>query len=118
MSKTQTKTATTAHGEVEYETVTCDSCGNEAAKAEASKFVMMHSMRDTTTWSHDGGYKEFEVYNYTEGWACKYCTQSPASYPQDTRFSWFKKQWEQRPEIVTIIALAIAYFVGWGLYAI
>jgi len=111
MSKTKTKTATTAHGEVKYETIECESCGNEAAKSEASRFIMMHDIRDTTTWLHDGGYKEFEVYDYTEGWACQYCTNSPASFPENNRFSRFKKQLELQSVLTILSSLAFVWIL-------
>jgi hypothetical protein len=37
MTETRTRTATTAVGEVQYETVECCSCGQEVAKEEATE---------------------------------------------------------------------------------
>jgi len=79
--------AATAHGEVEYETVTCDSCDSEILKSEAKRFVIGDYVR-TDTWTHKGD--ELEFRDYTMGWACEYCRESgPVAYPQRTKRGWF-----------------------------
>lgn len=70
------KTAVTVHGPVEYETVTCDSCGEETMKNEAERFVI--GGFDCTKY----GDHRFDVDNSTLGWICPYCvTEEPASFP-------------------------------------
>lgn len=76
--------AQTAHGEVEYETVTCDSCESEVMKSEAFRFVTFaqDEIRKEMSW-HD--HHEWEVYDggYRAGWACPYCHDAgPADFPR------------------------------------
>lgn len=78
------KKASTAFGEVEYETVVCDSCDNEVMKDEAFRFVTIDTdqIRTDRSWSD---HHEWEVYHggYNEGWACPYCHEDgPVAYPR------------------------------------
>jgi len=57
-----TQTVHTQFGEVEVETVECDSCGNEIAKDDAKKFTI----------------------GEREGYACSHCVdEGPISFPPD-----------------------------------
>jgi len=79
MSKTKTKSVKTTEGTVEYEIVECSSCGNEIAREDAEKFVIIHSLKKERNWSR---HTEFECYDHTEGWACKYCRDDPIGFPK------------------------------------
>lgn len=83
---TNQRKAVTAHGEVPYETVECDSCGNEVAKDDAEKFVIGDHIH-TDKWSHKGDELEFK--NYRTGWACEYCKGDPAGFPSTRVGGWF-----------------------------
>jgi len=85
MSKSKTKTATTAHGTVEYETVECDSCGNEVAKSDAYRFLLFKQGRDPSFVKDDD--------KQAAGWACPYCFDTaPIEPPSTTPISAFM-QW-------------------------
>jgi len=71
MSKTQTQTATTVHGEVEYEVVNCDSCGNEVAKNDA-KTILIGNYHGKKNWTHED-YVEWYLADADKGWICPYC---------------------------------------------
>jgi hypothetical protein len=81
---TKTKTVTTAEGEFEYETVECSSCGNDVAKKGATKVVMIHDLEDKRSGY---GYTEFKAKEYSEGWACEYCTDEPIGFPARSKIS-------------------------------
>lgn len=77
---TDRNTAKTVHGEIEYETVTCDSCGNEILQSDAKRFVIGDHVR-TKSWSGSGD--ELEFRNYTMGWACEICQNNgPVEFPE------------------------------------
>lgn len=60
MSETTTQTVETAHGTVEYETVACDSCGQEIHEDDAREFTI----------------------GDREGVACEHCVdEGPAEFP-------------------------------------
>jgi len=87
MSKSKTKTATTTHGTVEYETVECDSCENEVAKADAERFIIVHEMRGTRDW---GDHTKYNVNDGTTGWICPYCSDNgPMSTPDRSPYEVF-----------------------------
>jgi len=67
------ETAVTPHGEVEYETVECDSCGVEIAKSEAYRFVAFSQGFDPS----------YVCECATRGWVCDYCREAPAGLPTD-----------------------------------
>lgn len=80
---TKTRTTTTIHGEVKYETVECSSCQSEVRKDDAFGFVIYDTDRVKTDreW-HD--HYEWKVYDggYTTGYACEYCRgNGPIEYP-------------------------------------
>jgi len=71
----QKEKAATAHGEVEYETVTCASCENEVPKQKAKKFVI-GDVTDHTDWVHRGVIEyEFSRTDVQTGWACEFCRE-------------------------------------------
>jgi len=73
--------APTAHGEIEYETVTCASCDNEVAKQDAEYFVI-GDLQNRTGYSALNKQKfEFADDNVRTGWACPYCADDPVKFP-------------------------------------
>jgi len=72
---------TTTHGTVEYETVACDSCDAEVAKADAHRFVLMEEVK--TERSRYGCQRwEAPDRKFSTGWACPYCAdEGPADFP-------------------------------------
>lgn len=73
MSETKTRTSTTALGEVQYETVECNSCEQEVMKKEASRFYA-GTVRKEKAWRHRGVKEvEFDNRSYHSGWLCPYC---------------------------------------------
>ena len=56
-----TQKAITQHGEIEYETVECDSCGNEMMEGDEISYVL-GEIKKSNYWSHRG---EFE-FNFDE----------------------------------------------------
>lgn len=68
---TDRQTTPTAYGDVEYETVECDSCGNDVLKKDASTFVVGEctSQRDRYT----GKQFRFKDSDCATGWICPYC---------------------------------------------
>jgi len=102
------KTAVTKHGEVEYETVECSSCGNKTPKEKAEQFVIGEPT-STRVWEHSGNKKfEFDLDSLKEGWACEFCKESPASYP--TKDGNKDETMYNAQEIW--IAVGIAFFLG------
>lgn len=82
MSTTTTKQIPTAYGDVEIETVECDSCGDEVPKEDASDFLV-GDIRQTNHWHHKSAV-EFEVSDTTlrRGYLCSYCEdRGPLSTP-------------------------------------
>jgi len=73
MSNIMKKTAATAHGEIEYETVECSSCGDTVAKESAKRHVV-GTVQDITHWGVIGHRTyEFDTSDYQEGWVCECC---------------------------------------------
>jgi hypothetical protein len=69
----RTDHATTVHGEVEYKTVECASCGNTVPKQQAKRFVI-GTTKNIEHWGMIGKRDySFETADYQEGWACEYC---------------------------------------------
>lgn len=82
--------APTPHGDVTYETVECDSCGNEVAKEEAYEFIIgdLSDIGTTTKVRHV----------QRKGWACSYCAGEGAiEFPTKS----------QKEEIVKLLELAV-----------
>lgn len=82
---TETKTAQTVYGDVEYETVECDSCNNEVMKEEAFRFLLFgeETLRHKVD-KYDRLIYTFEEDSLTKGWACKHCHENgPISFPED-----------------------------------
>lgn len=73
-----TREAVTAHGEVTYETVECDSCGHELPKEEA-RDIVVGDLQGVDRWAHMGD--EFEFKNYRRGYVCQFCEDDPAGFP-------------------------------------
>lgn len=64
---------TTVYGNIEVETVRCDSCDQEVPKQEAKRWVM-GDVQSEKAWRLLGKYKyEFKTGSITTGWACEYC---------------------------------------------
>lgn len=103
-----TRAATTAHGEVEYETVECSSCGNEIPKDEASRFII-GDCAGVDKWSHRGD--EWEFTSYRTGWACPYCRDDPAGYPTARIGGWFA-------DLDPFVQVMIIMFVGVALLVV
>ena len=81
--------ALTVHGEVDYDTVECSSCGNEVLEDESYGFILYDSakVKKTRSW-HD--HNEWEVYNggYKEGHICPFCyDEGPVDYPRTRSFA-------------------------------
>jgi hypothetical protein len=69
------QTVPTPHGEVEYETVECASCGNDVAKTDAYRFLMYRQGSDPSFVSNAD--------EQAAGWACPYCYDAgPADFPR------------------------------------
>jgi hypothetical protein len=68
------RTATTAYGEVEYETVQCESCENEVAKEDALALAV-GDIYKKRVWSHSNERKYYfnDDSDFYEGWLCPYC---------------------------------------------
>lgn len=78
----QVQTVATAHGEVEYETVECTSCGNQVAKKDALVFVIGDLESSERYRGLEKHRFTFETDRVSYGWACEYCRETgPARYP-------------------------------------
>ena len=73
--------ATTIHGEVEYETVDCSSCGDEVAKQNALRFVIADPTDYSVLRAMHKVRLEYKSGTLREGWACPYCADDPAAMP-------------------------------------
>jgi len=104
---TDRKTVATPHGEVEYETVVCDSCGSETRKDDAYRFLLISELkRESSRLDHD----EFEVYtsDYTDGWACPYCADAdPVDYPGRGYFQRVRSELGSDALVALAIVLAV-----------
>jgi hypothetical protein len=73
--------AATAHGEVEYETVTCDSCGTEVIESDAMSFQIGTQLD-----------KKYSRDVYVTGHACQHCADvGPAAYPEPSRLQYVRE---------------------------
>lgn len=91
----KTHTIGTEFGAVEFETVTCASCGSETPKQSAQPFFIGPVQR---THSNNVKYEvDFESREETAvGWACPYCREEgPMRYPQIDRVAAFFGQLPQ-----------------------
>lgn len=81
---TKTRTTPTAHGEVDYKTVTCSSCGEEVPKESAARFIVSNDWESKwATGFNDKTTYQFGTTDMKRGWACEYCKeQDPIGYPQ------------------------------------
>jgi hypothetical protein len=74
------RTVDTAQGEVSYETVICQSCGDEVAKEGAIRCVI-GAIEKEKYWSHKNTTDiEFDG-RPDKGWLCDFCHENPAAYP-------------------------------------
>lgn len=106
---TDRNTAATAHGSVEYETVTCDSCGNEVVKDDAYRFAIGGYERNFI------GTHEFDADAATVGWACEFCRDDPAGYPtQPTLIEWRTLDADEQAGFI-LLAIALITAVIWGV---
>lgn len=65
----------TAHGEIEYETVTCASCGTEVLPEDAKRLVV-GDVLEHHEWHASGKEKfTFDLDTLAVGWACSYCRE-------------------------------------------
>jgi len=74
------QTLTTEHGEVSYEVVECDSCGNTIAKSDATDFIV-GDVTDVTTFSTMPDKYKFGN-GMHRGYVCPYCKDDPARFPE------------------------------------
>jgi hypothetical protein len=83
----------TAHGEVEYETRVCSSCGSEHPLQDSEVFVIGKYV-DDDTWSYRSEHEfTFKHRTVTWGWACEHCRDhDPVMYPQSDSF-WKRLKW-------------------------
>lgn len=73
----------TAHGEIEYETVECVSCGEEVAKNNTSDVVIGEiSEKREYSWGNKYRFESGE----THGYACEYCKDDPVKFPRGRTF--------------------------------
>jgi len=73
MSQTETETATTAHGEVEYPVVVCGSCGQELLKADAHRvLITQHEVKEK--------FNEYRVPSGRKQWCCGHCLSDPVGW--------------------------------------
>jgi hypothetical protein len=79
----EVETATTAHGEVEYEVVECSSCGQKIREEDAVRFVV-GELNDKKSYTHGERYN-FNPQTVNEGWACDICREDPAGFPTTDR---------------------------------
>jgi hypothetical protein len=71
-----TQKAITQHGEVEYETVKCDSCGNEVVEGEELSYVI-GEIRSSSYWSHKKSYEiNFHEEGLNRGNLCPHCAEA------------------------------------------
>ena len=84
MSKSEQKhRVPTAHGEVEYETVECDSCGEQVAREAATSIVVGDVKEKAPLNGLD--YSRYKFHGTpAEGWVCEYCQDDPAGFPRVT----------------------------------
>lgn len=68
------RTATTAYGEVEYETVQCEGCENEVPKEDALALAV-GDLYKRRVWSHSNerNYCFRDDSDFYEAWLCPYC---------------------------------------------
>jgi hypothetical protein len=95
------KQAYTAHGEVEYETVECDSCGEDVVKEEAMRFGIAQSVRENYRADEEKLTGVEKV-----GWVCPWCQEDPIKYPAPTDYDAFTFY------IVSGCLLAIGFLIG------
>jgi len=105
----QQQKTVTAHGEVEYETVECDSCGNIIPKEDGKRFVIGEFNRKDS-WTHKGDELEFE--SYRMGWCCPFCETDPAGFPNTRMGGWFL---DLHPAVQWAIAVALGVLLLAGL---
>lgn len=80
-----TRTVLTEHGEIDYETVGCDSCGAEVVKEDAFRFLLIEQegIREVEEWANFTVWK-VENGGHATGYACPLCAESdggPIDYP-------------------------------------
>ena len=110
---TRTNKAVTAHGEVDYETVTCDSCGSEVMKRDARRFVI-GDLKATDYWSHKNTKEfHFDSGDYATGWACSYCADGDiAAVPQvGTLWNWWRSRAFVTQYIIVLAGALLAFVI-------
>lgn len=111
---TETKTAQTVYGDVEYETVECDSCNNEVMKEEAFRFLLFgeETLRQKID-KYDRTEYKFENDTLIEGWACEHCHENgPISFPEDYINHIIK---DKVMGFLCFMALVIGFIAGSGV---
>ena len=105
-----TRTAYTAHGKVDYETVVCDSCEMEVPKETATEWVM------GDIWvHHDSDNHTYEEFRYKttplRGWACADCRENSVTFvPARTRHG--------QPRLWMLILLAFVVGIAVGVFVL
>ena len=78
------ETAVTVHGDVEYETVECESCGERVAATHATDVIVGEVTNVSEYTSISNRYKFANGMN--RGQLCDYCRDDPAAYPSGRYF--------------------------------
>jgi hypothetical protein len=102
----ETEVSVTAHGEIQYETVTCSSCGSTVPEEDAKRFVIGDVVGITHWGALEKREYKFDTSNYQEGWACKYCRNDDViDFPLKS---------VRNPSVLKLlgIAVALAFFSG------
>ena len=71
-----TQKAITQHGEIEYETVECDSCENDMMEGDEITYVL-GEIKKSDYWSHKEEFElRFDKNNFYKGSLCPYCADA------------------------------------------
>lgn len=78
---TDVETIQTPYGEVEFQTVECDSCGESIRKENAQRFLIGDIHRTRTKFNRRVVHFKKDC-NPVVGWCCEYCRDAgPIDYP-------------------------------------
>ncbi len=87
---TEKRKVETIHGEVEYKTVECCSCGNKVRKETASYFVVGDKRKKRSRYD----YWRIDMNSFTDGWCCSQCRENgPIGFPQPKPSFWERVKW-------------------------
>lgn len=111
MSKTKSQTAMTAHGDVEYDTVSCTNCGNELLTDDAV-FVGVGLSEQSCSGLCD---ETYETYRRSVP-LCEFCGKETIGYTGSLRDE-LNKPTTAVGTITVVIALLIGSMFGVGIIA-